>query len=87
MKLGKTALMAHSRSGGFAIQLALDYLSRSSPRRDPRHGHAVATAAPRPRSARYEAVQARVDKEMARAGTHDGGLPQAAPGRHLQPRT
>jgi pimeloyl-ACP methyl ester carboxylesterase len=64
MKLGKTALMAHSRSGGFAIQLALEDPSRYSavvilgtgtllpPQMESQVG-------------KYEAVQARVDKEMA----------------------
>jgi 4,5:9,10-diseco-3-hydroxy-5,9,17-trioxoandrosta-1(10),2-diene-4-oate hydrolase len=64
LKLGKTALMAHSRSGGFAIQLALE---------DPSRYSAVVilgtgTLLPPQTEAqvgRYEAVQARVDKEMA----------------------
>jgi 4,5:9,10-diseco-3-hydroxy-5,9,17-trioxoandrosta-1(10),2-diene-4-oate hydrolase len=62
--LGKTALIAHSRSGGFAIQLALD---------DPnRYSHIIVlgtgTLLPPQTEAqvgRYEAVQARVDEEMA----------------------
>jgi pimeloyl-ACP methyl ester carboxylesterase len=64
LKLGKTALMAHSRSGGFAVQLALE---------DPaRYSHIVilgtGTLLPPQNESqvgRYEAVQARVDKEMA----------------------
>ena len=62
--LGKTALVAHSRSGGFAVQLALE---------DPgRYSHIIilgtGTLLPPQTEAqvgRYEAVQARVDKEMA----------------------
>jgi len=62
--LGKTALMAHSRSGGFAIQLALDDPSRYS------HVVILGTGSLLPlqteaQVGRYEAVQARVDKEMA----------------------
>ena len=64
MKLGPTALMAHSRSGGFAIQLALDDPSRYS------HVVILGTGTLLPpqnesQVGRYEAVQARVDKEMA----------------------
>ncbi|MSP41628.1 MAG: alpha/beta fold hydrolase [Deltaproteobacteria bacterium] len=62
--LGKTALIAHSRSGGFAMQLAL---------KDPsRYSHVIilgtGTLLPLQTEAqvgKYEAVQARVDKEMA----------------------
>ena len=62
--LGKTALIAHSRSGGFAVQLALE---------DPgRYSHIIilgtGTLLPPQTEAqvgRYEAVQARVDKDMA----------------------
>ena len=62
--LGKTALIAHSRSGGFAVQLALE---------DPiRYSHVIilGTGSLLPlqteaQVGRYEAVQARVDKEMA----------------------
>jgi len=62
--LGKTALIAHSRSGGFAIQLALDDPSRYS------HVIILGTGSLLPlqtqeQVGRYEAVQARVDKEMA----------------------
>ena len=62
--LGKTALIAHSRSGGFAIQLALDEPSRYS------HVVILGTGSLLPlqteaQVGRYEAVQARVDKEMA----------------------
>jgi 4,5:9,10-diseco-3-hydroxy-5,9,17-trioxoandrosta-1(10),2-diene-4-oate hydrolase len=62
--LGKTALIAHSRSGGFAIQLALDDPSRYS------HVVILGTGSLLPlqteaQVGRYEAVQARVDKEMA----------------------
>ena len=62
--LGKTALMAHSRSGGFAVQLALDDPSRYS------HVVILGTGSLLPlqieaQVGRYEAVQARVDKEMA----------------------
>ena len=62
--LGKTALIAHSRSGGFAIQLALDDPSRYS------HVIILGTGTLLPpqteaQVGRYEAVQARVDKEMA----------------------
>ena len=62
--LGKTALMAHSRSGGFAIQLALEDSSRYS------HVVILGTGSLLPlqteaQVGRYEAVQARVDKEMA----------------------
>ena len=62
--LGKTALMAHSRSGGFAIQLALEDPSRYS------HVVILGTGSLLPlqteaQVGRYEAVQARVDKEMA----------------------
>src|SRR3954469_16474102 len=64
MNLGPTALMAHSRSGGFAIQLALDDPSRYS------HVVILGTGTLLPpqnesQVGRYEAVQARVDKEMA----------------------
>ena len=62
--LGKTALIAHSRSGGFAIQLALDDPSRYS------HVIILGTGSLLPlqteaQVGRYEAVQERVDKEMA----------------------
>jgi len=62
--LGKTALIAHSRSGGFAIQLALDDPSRYS------HVIILGTGTLLPpqteaQVGRYEAVQARVDEEMA----------------------
>jgi pimeloyl-ACP methyl ester carboxylesterase len=62
--LGKTALIAHSRSGGFAIQLALEEPSRYS------HVIILGTGSLLPlqteaQVGRYEAVQARVDKEMA----------------------
>ena len=62
--LGKTALVAHSRSGGFAIQLALEEPSRYS------HVIILGTGSLLPlqteaQVGRYEAVQARVDKEMA----------------------
>jgi 4,5:9,10-diseco-3-hydroxy-5,9,17-trioxoandrosta-1(10),2-diene-4-oate hydrolase len=62
--LGKTALIAHSRSGGFAIQLALDDPSRYS------HVIILGTGSLLPlqteaQVGRYEAVQSRVDKEMA----------------------
>lgn len=62
--LGKTALIAHSRSGGFAVQLALEDPSRYS------HVVILGTGSLLPLQSeaqvgRYEAVQARVDKEMA----------------------
>ena len=62
--LGKTALIAHSRSGGFAVQLALDDPSRYS------HIIILGTGSLLPpqteeQVGKYEAVQARVDKEMA----------------------
>jgi 4,5:9,10-diseco-3-hydroxy-5,9,17-trioxoandrosta-1(10),2-diene-4-oate hydrolase len=62
--LGKTALIAHSRSGGFAAQLALEDPSRYS------HVIILGTGSLLPlqteaQVGRYEAVQARVDKEMA----------------------
>jgi 4,5:9,10-diseco-3-hydroxy-5,9,17-trioxoandrosta-1(10),2-diene-4-oate hydrolase len=62
--LGKTALMAHSRSGGFAVQLALEDPSRYS------HVIILGTGSLLPlqneaQVGRYEAVQARVDREMA----------------------
>ena len=62
--LGKTALIAHSRSGGFAVQLALEDPSRYS------HVIILGTGSLVPlqteaQVGRYEAVQARVDKEMA----------------------
>ena len=62
--LGKTALIAHSRSGGFAIQLALEDPTRYS------HVIILGTGSLLPlqteaQVGRYEAVQARVDKEMA----------------------
>src|ERR1041384_155367 len=62
--LGKTALIAHSRSGGFAAQLALDDPSRYS------HVIILGTGSLLPpqtqeQGGKYEAVQARVDKEMA----------------------
>jgi len=62
--LGKTALIAHSRSGGFAIQLALEEPSRYS------HVIILGTGSLLPlqteaQVGKYEAVQARVDKEMA----------------------
>ena len=62
--LGKTALIAHSRSGGFAVQLALEDPSRYS------HLIILGTGSLLPlqteaQVGRYEAVQARVDKEMA----------------------
>lgn len=62
--LGKTALMAHSRSGAFAIQLALEDPGRYS------HVIVLGTGTLLPpqveaQVGRYEAVQARVDKDMA----------------------
>jgi len=62
--LGKTALIAHSRSGGFAVQLALEDPSRYS------HVIILGTGSLLPpqteeQVGKYEAVQARVDKEMA----------------------
>ena len=62
--LGKTALIAHSRSGGFAVQLALEDSSRYS------HVIILGTGSLLPlqteeQVGKYEAVQARVDKEMA----------------------
>jgi pimeloyl-ACP methyl ester carboxylesterase len=62
--LGRTALIAHSRSGGFAVQLALEDPSRYS------HVIILGTGSLLPlqteaQVGRYEAVQARVDKEMA----------------------
>jgi pimeloyl-ACP methyl ester carboxylesterase len=62
--LGKTALIAHSRSGGFAIQLALEEPSRYS------HVIVLGTGTLLPPQSeaqvgRYEAIQARVDEEMA----------------------
>jgi len=62
--LGKTALIAHSRSGGFAVQLALEDPSRYS------HVVILGTGSLLPpqtqeQVGKYEAVQARVDKEMA----------------------
>jgi pimeloyl-ACP methyl ester carboxylesterase len=62
--LGKTALIAHSRSGGFAVQLALEDPGRYS------HIIILGTGSLLPpqnesQVGRYEAVQARVDKEMA----------------------
>ena len=62
--LAKTALIAHSRSGGFAVQLALEDPSRYS------HVIILGTGSLLPlqteaQVGRYEAVQARVDKEMA----------------------
>ncbi|HEX5020482.1 MAG TPA: alpha/beta hydrolase [Candidatus Binatia bacterium] len=63
-RLGKTALIAHSRSGGFAIQLALEDPNRYS------HVIILGTGSLLPpqteeQVGKYEAVQARVDKEMA----------------------
>src|SRR5574341_1124053 len=62
--LGKTALIAHSRSGGFAVQLALEDPSRYS------HVIILGTGSLMPlqteaQVGRYEAVQARVEQEMA----------------------
>ena len=62
--LGKSALIAHSRSGGFAVQLALEDPSRYS------HVIILGTGSLLPpqteeQVGKYEAVQARVDKEMA----------------------
>jgi 4,5:9,10-diseco-3-hydroxy-5,9,17-trioxoandrosta-1(10),2-diene-4-oate hydrolase len=62
--LGKTALIAHSRSGGFAAQLALEDPGRYS------HVIILGTGSLLPpqtqeQVGKYEAVQARVDKEMA----------------------
>ena len=62
--LGKTALIAHSRSGGFAVQLALEEPGRYS------HVIILGTGSLLPpqteeQVGKYEAVQARVDKEMA----------------------
>jgi 4,5:9,10-diseco-3-hydroxy-5,9,17-trioxoandrosta-1(10),2-diene-4-oate hydrolase len=63
-KLGKTALIAHSRSGNFAIQLALEEPSRYS------HVIVLGTGPLLPpqneaQVGRYEAIQARVDSDMA----------------------
>ncbi len=62
--LGKTALVAHSRSGNFAVQLALEDPGRYS------HVIVLGTGPLLPpqneaQVGRYEAVQARVDREMA----------------------
>src|SRR5678815_3510742 len=62
--LDKTALIAHSRSGGFAVQLALEDPSRHS------HVIILGTGSLLPpqtqeQVGKHEAVQARVDKEMA----------------------
>jgi 4,5:9,10-diseco-3-hydroxy-5,9,17-trioxoandrosta-1(10),2-diene-4-oate hydrolase len=62
--LGKTALIAHSRSGGFAVQLALEDPGRYS------HVIILGTGSLLPpqteeQVGKYEAVQARVDREMA----------------------
>jgi 4,5:9,10-diseco-3-hydroxy-5,9,17-trioxoandrosta-1(10),2-diene-4-oate hydrolase len=64
MKFGKTALMAHSRSGRFAFELALEEPSRYS------HVVILGTGMLLPpqteaQVGRYEAVQARVDRDMA----------------------
>lgn len=64
LSLGKTALIAHSRSGGFAIQLALEEPARYS------HVIILGTGSLLPpqtqeQVGKYEAVQARVDREMA----------------------
>ncbi len=63
-RLGKTALIAHSRSGGFAVQLALEDPGRYS------HVIILGTGSLLPpqtqeQVGKYEAVQARVDREMA----------------------
>jgi 4,5:9,10-diseco-3-hydroxy-5,9,17-trioxoandrosta-1(10),2-diene-4-oate hydrolase len=62
--LGKTALIAHSRSGNFAVQLALEDPSRYS------HVIVLGTGPLLPpqteaQVGRYEAIQARVDRDMA----------------------
>ena len=62
--LGKTALIAHSRSGNFAVQLALEDPSRYS------HVIVLGTGPLLPPQSeaqvgRYEAIQARVDRDMA----------------------
>src|SRR6266511_4253649 len=62
--LGKTALIAHSRSGGFAIQLALEDPSRYS------HVIILGTGSLFPlnndaQAGKCDVVQARVDEEMA----------------------
>jgi 4,5:9,10-diseco-3-hydroxy-5,9,17-trioxoandrosta-1(10),2-diene-4-oate hydrolase len=62
--LGKTALIAHSRSGNFAVQLALEDPSRYS------HLIVLGTGPLLPplneaQVGRYEAIQARVDRDMA----------------------
>lgn len=62
--LGKTALIAHSRSGNFAVQLALAEPSRYS------HVIVLGTGPLLPPQSdaqvgRYEAIQARVDRDMA----------------------
>ena len=63
-RLGKTALVAHSRSGGFAIQLALEDPNRYS------HVIILGTGSWLPpqtqeQVGKYEAVQARVARAMA----------------------
>src|ERR1051325_4440736 len=62
--LGETALIAHSRSGGFAVQLALEDPSRYSPVIILRPGSLLPPQT-QEQVGKYEAVQARVDKEMA----------------------
>jgi 4,5:9,10-diseco-3-hydroxy-5,9,17-trioxoandrosta-1(10),2-diene-4-oate hydrolase len=62
--LGKTALIAHSRSGGFAIQQALENPDRYS------HVIILGTGSLLPpqtqeQVGKYEAVQARVDRDLA----------------------
>jgi 4,5:9,10-diseco-3-hydroxy-5,9,17-trioxoandrosta-1(10),2-diene-4-oate hydrolase len=62
--LGKTALIAHSRSGNFAVQLALEEPNRYS------HVIVLGTGPLLPPQSeaqvgRYEAIQARVDRDMA----------------------
>src|SRR4030095_2711988 len=76
--LGKTALIAHSRSGGFAVQLALEDPGRYS------HVIILGTGSLLPlqteaQVGKYEAVQARVDKEMAQKDTTLGGARQLLP--------
>ena len=82
--LGKTALIAHSRSGGFAIQLALEDPSRYS------HVIILGTGTLLPpqteaQVGRYEAVQARVDEEMAQKEPTLEDARKLSAGGHLQP--
>ena len=82
--LGKTALIAHSRSGGFAIQLALEDPSRYS-HVDHSWHRLAAAAADRSAGRQVRSGTGAGRQGDGAKGTDAGGCPQTPAGGHLQP--